>query len=125
MQLTDQGVNAKPEALKSALKVPATATAVVASRRRSGEQFITTCARPPRNCAPTTPRRLGDQRDKVTLPAPLEDVVNTALDFAESVPVDDCRRSSRSSARLQRTGRSLTRLVDSAEQPVQGPGTTR
>ena len=40
MQLTDQGVNANLKLSKSAPKVPATATAVVASRSAIGEQFI-------------------------------------------------------------------------------------
>ncbi len=112
MQLTDQGVNANLKLSKSAPKVPATATAVVASRSAIGEQFID--LRPTSSGAPYLEKGSVISKDKVTLPAPLEDVVNTALDFAESVPVDDLQTIVEELGKaFNGQGENLTRLVDS------------
>lgn len=81
-----------------------TATAVVASRSAIGEQFLD--LRPTSSGAPYLEKGSVISKDKVTLPAPLEDVVNTALDFAESVPVDDLQADRRRGSARRSTVRA-------------------
>ncbi|MFW0788417.1 MCE family protein [Gordonia sp. CPCC 205333] len=66
-------------------RIPANAVAVVANRSAIGEQFL--------DLQPTSPAGPylveGSRITKGSVPPPLDDVVNSALDLAESVPVED------------------------------------
>ncbi|GED98916.1 MCE family protein [Gordonia crocea] len=110
LQLTRDGVDAVMQLETSRPRVPDSAVAVVANRSAIGEQYID--LRPTSAAGPYL--RDGSTIDKVSIPVPLEDVVNTALDFAESVPVDDLRTIVEELGKaFNGQGENLTKLVTS------------
>lgn len=112
MQLTKDGVNANVQIRRGAPKIPASAAAVVASRSAIGEQYLD--LRPKTASGPFMTSGSLIKAQDVTLPPPLEDVVNSALDFAESVPVDDLRTVVEELGKaFNGQGENLTRLVTS------------
>jgi len=91
-------------------EIPASATAVVASRSAIGEQFV--------DLQPTSSEgpylEDGDTITKYSLPEPLENVVASAIDFTSSIPVDDLNTVITELGRaFNGQGENLTRLVDS------------
>ncbi|GED98714.1 MCE family protein [Gordonia crocea] len=112
MTLTENGVDANIRIRRGAPKIPQSAAAVVASRSAIGEQYLD--LRPKTAGGPYMTSGSVVKRDDVTLPQPLEDVVNTALDFAESVPVDDLRTIVEELGKaFNGQGENLTKLVTS------------
>ncbi|MFT4201105.1 MlaD family protein, partial [Gordonia sp. (in: high G+C Gram-positive bacteria)] len=87
LKLTDDGVNANVRISRHAPKIPASAEVAIASRSAIGEQYMD--LRPTSASGPFLKSGSIIHSDKTELPPPLEDVVNSALDFAESVPVED------------------------------------
>ncbi|GAB10037.1 Mce family protein [Gordonia araii NBRC 100433] len=110
LQLTRSGVDVTLQLDKDKPRVPASAVAVVANRSAIGEQFVD--LRPTSTGAPFL--ESGARITEYSLPAPLEDVVDSALDFAESVPVDDLRTIVEELGKaFNGQGENLTRLVTS------------
>ncbi|MFT4200388.1 MlaD family protein, partial [Gordonia sp. (in: high G+C Gram-positive bacteria)] len=85
LQLTKSGVDVTLQLDAGKPRIPASVTAVVANRSAIGEQYID--LRPTSAAGPFL--HAGSRITQSEQPAPLEDVVNSALDFAESVPVED------------------------------------
>ncbi len=112
MTLTKAGVDANLRISRRAPKIPQSASAVVASRSAIGEQYID--LRPRSAAGPFMTTGSVIKQADVTLPMPLENVVNTALDFAESVPVNDLRTIVEELGKaFNGQGENLTRLVNS------------
>ncbi|QKT08341.1 MCE family protein [Gordonia sp. X0973] len=110
MTLTQDGVNANLMISRRAPKIPESAVAFVASRSAIGEQYID--LRPTSAAGPYL--HSGSVITNSEIPRPLEDVVNSALDFAESVPVDDLRTIVEELGKaFNGQGDNLTRLVTS------------
>lgn len=85
LQLTQKGVDVQLRLNKRGPDVPASAVAVVADRSAIGEQFLD--LQPTSTGGPYL--HDGSVITKSSIPPPLEDVVNSALDLASSVPVQD------------------------------------
>ena len=87
LRLTKSGVSVELVLDSGGPQIPASATAVVANRSAIGEQFV--------DLRPSTTSGSflhdGSVIEKFELPPPLEDVVSSALDFADSIPVEDLR----------------------------------
>lgn len=112
MRLTPAGVDVVLDMDSGAPKVPDTAVAVVANRSAIGEQYI--------DLQPTTAGAPyltdGSVITETKVPPPLEDVVSAAIDFTDSVPVDDLQTV------ITELGKAfdgrvddVTRLVDSLD----------
>ncbi|MFT3900965.1 MAG: MlaD family protein [Gordonia sp. (in: high G+C Gram-positive bacteria)] len=112
LTMTKDGVDANLRINKNAPKIPASANVAVASRSAIGEQYLD--LRPTSAGGPYLAKGSVIQSDNTTLPPPLEDVVNSALDFAESVPVDDLHTIVEELGKaFNGQGENLTRLVNS------------
>ncbi|ASR01904.1 MULTISPECIES: MCE family protein [Gordonia] len=110
LTLTKSGVDVKLDIDKGGPDIPASATAVVASRSAIGEQYV--------DLQPTTSSgpylKAGDVITKYQLPEPLEDVVKSAIDFTSSIPVDDLHTVITELGKaFNGQSENLTRLVDS------------
>lgn len=110
LELTKSGVNVVMRLNKSAPDIPASAVAVVSNRSAIGEQFM--------DLQPTSasgPYLTNDSViTKSSIPAPLEEVVNSAIDFASSVPVEDLHTVIVELGKaFNGQGENLTRLVTS------------
>ncbi|WP_439031856.1 MCE family protein [Gordonia terrae] len=110
LTLTPDGVDVALDIDKGGPEIPASATAVVANRSAIGEQFV--------DLQPTTSEgpylKDGDTITKYALPEPLEDVVASAIDFTDSIPVDDLNTViTELGNAFNGQGENLTRLVDS------------
>ncbi|MEP9390894.1 MCE family protein [Gordonia sp. VNQ95] len=113
MTLTQTGVNVTLEMDSDGPDIPASAVAVVAERSAIGEQFID--LQPSES---TSGPYLQDgstiEPDKVSIPAPLEDVVASAVNFTDSIPVDDLHTVIVELGKaFNGQSDNLTRLVDS------------
>lgn len=110
LKLQPKGVNAVLRLNKRGPDVPASAVAVVSNRSAIGEQFLD--LQPTSSSGPFLAN--GSVITKASIPPPLEDVVNTALDFAESVPVEDLHTVIVELGKaFNGQGENLTRLVTS------------
>lgn len=110
LQLTQKGVDVVMRLRKSAPDIPASAVAVVADRSAIGEQFVD--LQPTSASGPFLTNN--SVITKSSIPPPLEDVVNTALDFAQSVPIDDLHTVIVELGKaFNGQGENLTRLVTS------------
>ncbi|AFR47653.1 MULTISPECIES: MCE family protein [Gordonia] len=110
LTLTSEGVDVALDIDSGGPEIPASATAVVANRSAIGEQFV--------DLQPTSSEgpylKGGDTITKYSLPEPLEDVVASAIDFTDSIPVDDLNTVITELGRaFNGQGENLTRLVDS------------
>ncbi|WP_040525651.1 MCE family protein [Gordonia effusa] len=110
LELTKSGVNVVMRLNKRGPDVPASAVAVISNRSAIGEQFV--------DLQPTSATGPylydGSVITKSSIPPPLEDVVNSALDFAESVPVEDLHTVIVELGKaFNGQGENLTRLVTS------------
>ena len=93
-------------------EIPASAVAVVANRSAIGEQFID--LQPTSAAGPYLVD--GSTITKSSLPAPLEDVVSSAIDFTQSIPVDDLHTVITELGKaFNGQSDNLTRLVDSLD----------
>ena len=110
LTLTPDGVDVALDIDSGGPEIPASATAVVANRSAIGEQFV--------DLQPTSSEgpylKGGDTITKYVLPEPLEDVVASAIDFTDSIPVDDLNTViTELGNAFNGQGENLTRLVDS------------
>ena len=110
LTLTPDGVDVALDIDSGGPEIPASATAVVANRSAIGEQFV--------DLQPTSSEgpylKGGDTITKYALPEPLEDVVASAIDFTDSIPVDDLNTViTELGNAFNGQGENLTRLVDS------------
>ncbi len=110
LTLTKTGVDVKLDIDSGGPDIPASATAVVASRSAIGEQYV--------DLQPTSADgpylKDGDVITKSKLPEPLEDVVKSAIDFTSSIPVDDLNIVVTELGKaFNGQSENLTRLVDS------------
>ena len=110
LTLTPDGVDVALDIDSGGPEIPASATAVVANRSAIGEQFD--------DLQPTSSEgpylKGGDTITKYALPEPLEDVVASAIDFTDSIPVDDLNTViTELGNAFNGQGENLTRLVDS------------
>ena len=110
LTLTKTGVDVALDIDSGGPDIPASATAVVASRSAIGEQYV--------DLQPTTSSgpylKGGDVITKYKLPEPLEDVVKSAIDFTSSIPVDDLHTVITELGKaFNGQSENLTRLVDS------------
>jgi len=89
LRLTDSGVDVDLRLAGGGLRIPADLTAVVASRSAVGERYVD--LRPNRDGGPFL--RDGDTiaPDRVTVPVPVESVLQNIDTLAASVPLDDLR----------------------------------
>ncbi|WP_188588727.1 MCE family protein [Gordonia jinhuaensis] len=85
LHLTDDGVTADLVLTKSGDKIPANARAVVANRSAIGEQYVD--LRPHTSGAPWL--RDGSVITDTSIPVPLDKVISSSVNLANSVPVDD------------------------------------
>ncbi|GAB16476.1 Mce family protein, partial [Gordonia effusa NBRC 100432] len=91
-------------------RIPANAVAVVANRSAIGEQYLD--LQPTSGSGPYLVD--GSRITKGSVPPPLDDVVNSAIEFAESVPVDDLHTVIVELGKaFNGQGENLTRLVTS------------
>ncbi|MFT3900708.1 MAG: MlaD family protein [Gordonia sp. (in: high G+C Gram-positive bacteria)] len=112
LQLTKSGVDVVLQLDKARGPIPASSSAVVANRSAIGEQYID--LRPTSASAPYLENGSRIDTDRTATPPVLEDVVNSALDFAESVPVDDLHTIVEELGKaFNGQGENLTRLVNS------------
>ncbi len=110
LQLSPTGVTVKLTLDGAEGRIPASSVAVVANRSAIGEQFLD--LRPTSSSGPFLVN--GSVITKGSVPPPLEDVVGSALDFAESVPVDDLHTVvSELGKAFNGQGENLTRLLTS------------
>lgn len=110
LTLTSKGVDVALDIDSGGPDIPASATAVVANRSAIGEQFV--------DLQPTSSQgpylEDGDTITKYALPEPLEEVVASAIDFTDSIPVDDLNTViTELGNAFNGQGENLTRLVDS------------
>lgn len=110
LTLTPDGVDVALDIDSGGPEIPASATAVVANRSAIGEQFV--------DLQPTSSEgpylKGGDTITEYALPEPLEDVVASAIDFTDSIPVDDLNTViTELGNAFNGQGENLTRLVDS------------
>lgn len=94
LTLTKTGVDVALELNSSGPDIPATASAVVGNRSAIGEQFVDLQpASSTTGASATSGPYLGNgstiARDKTSVPPPLEDVVSSAINFTNSIPIDD------------------------------------
>ena len=87
LRLTKSGVSVELVLDSVGPQIPDSATAVVANRSAIGEQFVD--LQPSTTSGPYL--HDGSVIERFELPRPLEDVVSSALDFADSIPVEDLR----------------------------------
>ncbi|MFW0792168.1 MlaD family protein, partial [Gordonia sp. CPCC 205333] len=91
-------------------QIPASAVAVVANRSAIGEQFVD--LQPTSSAGPFLVE--GSRITKGSVPPPLDEVVNSAIGFAESVPVQDLHTVIVELGKaFNGQGENLTRLVTS------------
>ena len=110
LRLAHDGVDVDLQLDSSAPQVPANSMAVVANRSAIGEQYI--------DLQPTsldgTYLTDGARITRASVPPPVEDVVSSALNLAESVPLDDLHTVVTELGKaFNGQGENLTRLVDS------------
>ncbi|WHU48182.1 MCE family protein [Gordonia sp. L191] len=113
MTLTADGVDVKLDLNSGGPKIPASSKAVVAERSAIGEQFIDL-----QPSGSTSGPYLGNgstiSPDNVSIPAPLEDVVASAINFTNSIPIDDLHTVITELGKaFNGQGDNLSRLVDS------------
>ncbi|MGU3293210.1 MCE family protein [Williamsia sp. M5A3_1d] len=87
LELRPDGVRVNLELDTDRPRVPASAQAVVANRSAIGEQYVD--LRPARVGAPFL--AAGAVISDTTVPTPIQDVLASAVDVTESVPIDDLR----------------------------------
>ena len=112
LALTNDGVDVTLKLDSGGPEIPASAVAVVANRSAIGEQFID--LQPTSAAGPYLVD--GSTITKSSLPAPLEDVVSSAIDFTQSIPVDDLHTVITELGKaFNGQSDNLTRLVDSLD----------
>lgn len=110
LRLTKSGVSVELVLDSVGPQIPDSATAVVANRSAIGEQFVD--LQPSTTSGPYL--HDGSVIERFELPRPLEDVVSSALDFADSIPVEDLRTVvTELGNAFSGQGENLTRLVTS------------
>ncbi len=87
LKLTKDGVDVILKLNKSAPKVPATAHAVIANRSAVGEQYVD--LQPTSTTGPYLKDGSVIPKDRTSIPAPIENILNSAIKFTEEVPLDD------------------------------------
>ncbi|MGC4934002.1 MCE family protein [Gordonia sp. DT30] len=113
MTLTHDGVNVKLDLNSGGPQIPASSKAVVAERSAIGEQYLDL-----QPSGSTSGPFLADgstiEPENVSVPAPLEDVVASAIDLTNSIPVNDLHTVITELGKaFNGQGDNLTRLVDS------------
>ncbi|NMO01893.1 MCE family protein [Gordonia sp. TBRC 11910] len=110
LRLTRDGVDVVLSLDGDQGRIPASSVAVVANRSAIGEQYV--------DLQPTSASGPflydGARITKASVPPPLDDVVRSALDFAESVPIDDLHTVITELGKaFDGQGENLSRLVTS------------
>lgn len=110
LRLTHDGVDVVLSLDGGEGRIPASAVAVVANRSAIGEQYLD--LQPTSSSGPFLYD--GGRITKASVPPPLDDVVDSALDFAESVPVEDLHTVITELGKaFNGQGENLSRLVTS------------
>ncbi|MBD0021258.1 MCE family protein [Gordonia pseudamarae] len=112
LKLTKDGVDVILNLNKSAPKVPASASAVIANRSAVGEQFID--LQPTSSAGPFLKDGSVIPRERTSIPPPVENILNSAIKFTEEVPIDDFHTVvTELGEAFNRQSENLERLVDS------------
>ena len=112
LKLTKDGVDVILNLNKSAPKVPASASAVIANRSAVGEQFID--LQPMSSAGPFLKDGSVIPRERTSIPPPVENILNSAIKFTEEVPIDDFHTVvTELGEAFNRQSENLERLVDS------------
>lgn len=112
MSIVPGGIDVTLALDSSEAKVPASAVAVVADRSAIGEQFLD--LQPPSDAGPYL--RDGSVIDENRLPPRLDEVVRSAIDLTDTIPVDALRRTvTELGAAFNGRGDDMSRLVDSLD----------
>lgn len=112
MSIVPGGIDVTLALDSSEAKVPASAVAVVSDRSAIGEQFLD--LQPPSDAGPYL--RDGSVIDENRLPPRLDEVVRSAIDLTDTIPVDALRRTvTELGAAFNGRGDDMSRLVDSLD----------
>ena len=110
LELTKTGVNVALVIDSNSPQIPADSVAVIANRSAIGEQYVD--LQPQSTGSPYLADNSTITRSSV--PPPLEDVVSSAIDFTESIPIDDLHTVITELGKaFNGQAENLTRLVDS------------
>lgn len=110
LELRPDGVRVNLTMNSGDAKVPASAQAVVANRSAIGEQYVD--LRPSTRGGPYL--KEGSVITNTSIPVPVQDVVSSAIDFTQSVPLDDLRTVVTELGKaFDNNGENLRVLVDS------------